>query len=322
MQSSFKSIGARALLVSLLAASVSMAYATGSHNPPTGSNGSTGQTGGGGGGGGGGGVGVGLGIGQGGEGGTGTGIGTGTAAAAATGTATGTAVGGDQQQQQQQRQGFVGSNEANLGASTDASQAVRQEAVGAGNTTTVGGSSSSYNARALVIPAIIPGTPMTIVPSANITSVSDDCGPLQQIIRTPVTSTFNGIIWDSTRDAGWTEDLAEYWHINGQPVPPGTPFAQPMVYRMIDGQPYGHKVLYSTSVNTQGGARHIALGGGGGSNQGWAQGGAGASGADQRQFTTIQLRLCALKVTPTTVNYYNTYNSTSTTLPTVKRNDQ
>jgi hypothetical protein len=120
----------------------------------------------------------------------------------------------------------------------------------------------------------------------NISSETLNCGPLERVIKTPVTGSFYGLVKKSKVDLGFTEELAPYIDDNGVEIQ----------YKAVlnpDGSTsyYGHQVILSTAILGTSGARSIAGGGGAGSG-GWGQGGLGSSSSNQQLVTTIVLHLC------------------------------
>ena len=163
-------------------------------------------------------------------------------------------------------------------------------------------STNNVDARSLYIPQVVAATPPSVVPSATAVAGVMNCGPLQQVVRTPVVGKFYGFFSDNDVPQGWTEDLVPYTvDANGAPVAFDAPGAVIKPYHTIGGKPFGHIVLTNTAVVGVSGGRNLAIGGGGGSNMSWGQAGGGSSGASQRLVTTIQLRLCQIEEKPTQV---------------------
>lgn len=155
---------------------------------------------------------------------------------------------------------------------------------------------SKVDARSLYIPQVVAATPPSVVPSTTAVAGVMGCGPLQQVVRTPVVGKFYGFFSDNDVPQGWTEDLVPYTvDANGSPVAYDAPGAIIKPYHVIGGKPFGHIVLTNTAVVGVSGGRNLAIGGGGGSNMNWGQAGGGSSGASQRLVTTVQLRLCQIE---------------------------
>jgi hypothetical protein len=173
------------------------------------------------------------------------------------------------------------------------------------NKTSVGG--------VLFIPPVVPETPPSQLSVGNIVKETLACGPLQIVVQTPITGTFFGLFKNSKITQGHTDTLVSASQLYND-VP------------LTDGRKgyerYGSQVTEYTAIVQIGGARNIALGGGGG--QSWGQAGGGTSGSMQQMVTTIQVSACdigtfvtpepsalpALVATP-----YVTYEDRATTAP-------
>jgi hypothetical protein len=145
---------------------------------------------------------------------------------------------------------------------------------------------SNTNVHELFIPTVVPPTPASSLAVGNISGETLNCGPLERVIKTPVTGSFYGLVKKSKVDLGFTEELAPYLDDNGVEIQ----------YKAVlnpDGSTsyFGHQVILSTAILGTSGARSIAGGGGAGSG-GWAQGGLGSSSSNQQLVTTILLRSC------------------------------
>jgi len=227
----------------------------------------------------------------------------------------GTAAGGAAQQGQSSRNSLAGGDQSTRVGGQNASTR------SAGNTTVVEGSRDQSSYRALVIPTVVPPTPMSVSPSAQVSVSSDnECGPLQQVIRGKVKSVFHGFWSDTVTERDGDDTLEDLWFLNGYVVPPNTDFAKIRLYDEVNGQLFGHRAIYAYAVPSTGGARNVAFGGGGGSNQNWGQGGGGASSSDQQLVVRITLRRCMVKTQPAVIINNNTY--TQEQLRTIKNTDQ
>jgi hypothetical protein len=178
----------------------------------------------------------------------------------------------------------VGSTTAASGGNTLGSDASNS----GGNSLTNVDASSHYQAKTIFIPPVVPGTPPSQVAVGNVIKETSACGPLQRIVRVPVTGSFIGLVSSKTIEQGFTDDLAPMLDSDGVqvdyrriPLPGGG-------WRLI-----GHQVTMFTTVVGIASNRNIALGGGGSAGQ-WGQGGMGSSSSNQRLVTTIELRECEI----------------------------
>ncbi len=185
----------------------------------------------------------------------------------------------------------VGPTTSSSGGNTLASDANNS----GGNSQTMVDASTRYQSKTIFIPSVIPGTPPSQLAVGNVIKETSACGPLQQIIRRPVTGTFIGLISTRGIPQGYTDDLAPMTDGNGAridyrqaPMPGGG-------YRL-----FGHQVTMFTTVVGIASSRNIALGGGGTSGS-WGQAGMGASSSNQRLVTSIQLRECEIGTLTTTL---------------------
>lgn len=178
-----------------------------------------------------------------------------------------------------------------ISASAAAAAGASSDAVAAGGNsrTTIDASDrSNYRSKAIFIPPVVPGTPPSQLAVGNIIRETSACGPLQHIVREPVTGTFIGLFRNATVDQGWSDDLQPYRDDTGAQID----------YRR-ERQPngdvrlFGHQVIMFTTVVGVASNRNIALGGGSGGGS-WGQGGMGSSSSNQRMITTIQLRDCEI----------------------------
>ena len=151
------------------------------------------------------------------------------------------------------------------------------ENTGGNSTTAVDASDrSTHSSRdSLTILPMQPSVPMSISPATSVAVIADpDCGPYQEVIRTPVYGYFFGIASTSRKVLDHDDTLA----------PPS---------RYDDESTMGVKAIYTVSTVNLAGARSISLGGGG-SSGGWGQGNTGTTSSMTAQVTHIQLRACRL----------------------------
>jgi hypothetical protein len=141
------------------------------------------------------------------------------------------------------------------------------------NNTNVGG--------VLFIPPVVPETPPSQLAVGNIIKETLACGPLQIVVQTPITGTFFGLFKNSQIAQGHTDTL----------IPSARAYSDvPLTDGRNGFERYGSQVTEYTAIVQIGGARNIALGGGGG--QSWGQAGGGTSGSMQQMVTTIQISSC------------------------------
>ena len=160
---------------------------------------------------------------------------------------------------------------------------------GASNSSTVVDASSHDSSRYVFVPPVVPPTPPSTVTVGNIVKETFACGPLQRVVREPVTGTYFGLIGRGRVAQGTTERLEPYLDASGRQVE----YRKVMLEDGFGYRLFGHQVTQYTTVVGVSAARHIAIGGGGG-NGAWGQGGGGASSAMQQMVTTIQLRECEI----------------------------
>lgn len=183
----------------------------------------------------------------------------------------------------------TGATSASAAAAAAAAARSDSLATGGNSRTNVDASDrSSYRSRAIFIPPVVPGTPPSQLAVGNIISETSACGPLQHIVRQPVTGTFIGLFSNASIAQGWSDDLEPYRDASGMVVD----------YRRDllpngDVHLFGHQVTMFTTVIGVASNRNIALGGGSGGGS-WGQGGMGSSSSNQRMVTTIQLRDCEI----------------------------
>lgn len=176
-------------------------------------------------------------------------------------------------------------------ASAAAAAAARSDSLASGGnsrTSVDASDQSSYRSRAIFIPPVVPGTPPSQLAVGNIIRETSACGPLQHVVREPVTGTFIGLLRNASVAQGWSDDLEPYYDASGAVVD----------YRRDqlpngDVRLFGHQVIMFTTVIGVASNRNIALGGGSGGGS-WGQGGMGSSSSNQRMVTTIQLRDCEI----------------------------
>lgn len=183
----------------------------------------------------------------------------------------------------------IGPISASASAAAAAAANAGSTASGGNSRTTIDASDhSNYRSKAIFIPPVVPGTPPSQLAVGNIIRETSACGPLQRIVREPVTGTFIGLFHNASVAQGWSDNLEPYLDDEGLQVD----------YRR-DRQPngdvrlFGHQVIMFTTVVGVASNRNFALGGGSGSG-GWGQGGMGASSSNQRMVTNIQLRDCEI----------------------------
>lgn len=141
------------------------------------------------------------------------------------------------------------------------------------------GSGDTYKSFAIGLSAQV--TPPTAIAGANVTAVTGACGPMVEIIRTPVTGTFIGFFADAQNPQGYTERMEDYSADGVNPTP----------YIAMHGRWFGHQVTQYAAVVSVGGARSASFSGWGAGGPGGSIGG-GASGANQQMVYGIQKRLC------------------------------
>jgi hypothetical protein len=146
--------------------------------------------------------------------------------------------------------------------------------------------------RTVYVPSVVPMTPPSHVGTSELLKETTACGPLQQVVRTPVTGIFFGAVKRQPIDLGTTDELAPYVDEAGQmqlfrevPVQ-----SNPNAVRLI-----GHQATIVTTSISLASTRNVALGGASGSGS-WAQAGAGASSAMTQLVSSIQLRSCDMGV--------------------------
>lgn len=160
-------------------------------------------------------------------------------------------------------------------------------------------SNHSYidKSRVTFIPPVVPPTPPSHVAIGNIIKETLACGPLQKVVKTPITGTSRGLFSRTTVNQGYTYDLEPFIDNDGNMVD----------YRRVynpDGsiQLFGHQVvMFATIVGLSSGG-NFAIGGGGGGGA-WGQGGFGTSSSNTRLVTNIQLVQCEIGTFKPTVEY-------------------
>lgn len=160
---------------------------------------------------------------------------------------------------------------------------------GGNSTTTVDAADrSTYKSTAIFIPSVVPGTPPSQLAVGNIIRETSACGPLQRVVRKPVTGTFIGLFSDTAISQGWADDLQPYLDADGKLID----------YRLVttpngDVHMFGDQVTMFTTVIGVASNRNIAIGGGGEGGT-WGQAGMGSSSSNQQMVTNIQLRSCEI----------------------------
>ena len=157
-------------------------------------------------------------------------------------------------------------------------------------TTTNNNSSTVVDSRSIYVPSITPPALPSQSSIGNILMETSECGPLQQVVKTPIEGTFQGLFKSNKVQQGFTYELAPYTDSEGR-----IQFYKEVPLR---GQPgsfsiVGHQVVTSTTVVGVASMRNIALGGASSSGS-WGQAGGGGSIANSQLVTNIQLRSCEL----------------------------
>jgi hypothetical protein len=141
-------------------------------------------------------------------------------------------------------------------------------------------------------------TPPSTVAIGNIVKETTACGPLQSVVKTPITGSYVGFFKKVKIDQGYTYDLTPYTDSNGVPQ-------QYLFTKLPDRDGYrifGHQKIIFASVVGISGARNMALGGGG--NEGkWGQAGMGSSSSNTQLVLNIQLALCEIGTLEPEVRY-------------------
>lgn len=155
---------------------------------------------------------------------------------------------------------------------------------------------NSYVSKTLFIPAVVPSSPAATLGVGNVTAIVGVCGPLQQVVRTPIEGTYVGLVKKSKIQQGFDESLAPYVKDGVQ-----------LDYRTItlpngSVRYMGHQPIYFTTVVGVAAARNLALGGGN-SEGSWGQAGGGSSSSMQQLVTRIQLRDCEIPTEATQTKF-------------------
>lgn len=203
----------------------------------------------------------------------------------ATGGAGGTASGGTARQGQQQGQTqAANANGTNRSSNTNSIG----QSVGNGQSTNVGGSSYSDNSRTIFIPPVVPPTPPSTVGTPQVIQTTTACGPLQQVIKTPVIGTYFGMFTNDKIEQGFTYDLAPVLDNNYRQVS-----YREEIQSNGDIKQFGSQAIIFATVVSIAGARTVAIGGGS-SGGSWGQGGGGSSAAMSQLVTNIQIHECEI----------------------------
>lgn len=206
------------------------------------------------------------------------------------------ATGGDSRSASSSESGVVGSgNSSATGGRVDIGDTSATGGAGGKSRSTSGASSGSesaansggnsidassrYDNRTVFIPPVNVPVPPSIVPAGNIIVHSTPCGPRHEVTHAPLNGTFHGLFRTKKVDLGVTDYLQ----------PSRTPFIE-RPGPNGSTQLIGTQITIFASTLSVSGARQLSLGGGGGSNMDWVQGGLGTSLANQQ----LALRIVAL----------------------------
>lgn len=157
---------------------------------------------------------------------------------------------------------------------------------------------SQYYSKTVFIPAIVPPTPASVQAVGNIVKETTACGPLMSTMREPIFGTIVGAFGGQRQvPQGWQYDLVPVMN------PDGT---RKMYYeqKLSDGSVrlYGSQAFITWAVIGTASARNLTIGGGS-SEGGWGQGGAGSTASIQRIATNIQLVGCEIGTMTRAVEY-------------------
>jgi hypothetical protein len=194
---------------------------------------------------------------------TASGVGTGTGGASSSVSAGGTGIGG--------AGGQGGSSSSNSSSNSGASN---------GNMT--------LNTSNLVIPTHVTSVAPSFTPSSSVSMSGSGCGPLQTVVKTPVTGVFLGLLSNDNVALGTDEELAPYIE-NG---------AVKYFHELKNGTKtmlIGHSPMLSAAVLTTSGARQFSLGGNAVSGAGGSAA-AGQSSGMQQQTMKIKLASCVFDI--------------------------
>lgn len=140
----------------------------------------------------------------------------------------------------------------------------------------------------LVIPSHVTSVAPNFTPSSSVSMSGSGCGPLQTVVKTPVTGVFLGLLSNDNVALGTDEELAPYTE-NG---------VVKYFHELKNGTKtmlIGHNPMLSAAVLTTSGARQFSLGGNAVSGAG-GSGAAGQSSGMQQQTMKIKLASCVFDI--------------------------
>lgn len=160
---------------------------------------------------------------------------------------------------------------------------------GAGNSTNITTLSSTVDKR-IEVPVLFNPLPTTVTTAGNLVTERLACGPLQQVVKTPVLGTQVGIFVNTSIDLGNDFELASVFDKDGNQV-----YYTEKEF-VEDGakvvRRFGTQAIVVTALPNVSGASTISIGFAG--SHGGANGGAGASSAMSRIVTKVTLSSCEL----------------------------
>jgi hypothetical protein len=178
----------------------------------------------------------------------------------------------------------IGIGEGGQGGSSSSSSSSNSDSKSSASNGNMTLSSSSIS-----IPSHVTSVAPNFSPSASISMSGSGCGPLQSVVKTPVTGVFLGLLSNDNVALGSDEELAPYTE-NGV-VKYFHEFKNATKTMLM-----GHNPMLSAAVLTTSGARQFSLGGNAVSGAG-GSGAAGSSSGMQQQTMKIKLASCVFSIT-------------------------
>lgn len=176
------------------------------------------------------------------------------------------------------------------GASKAASSASNGN-VGNGNGAAVNVNASDNSRNLTVFLPPVPTTPVSFAPAGNVAQADLGCGPLVEVVKTPVVGLISGFFADEHVDLGFTFEIVPVLGADKFPVLyMEKEFVQPNGDRVI--RRVGSRVVEQSAVLNVSAAKNLAIGGFGSSGGGNV--GGGSSSAMTRLVTNVQVLPCEL----------------------------
>jgi hypothetical protein len=155
---------------------------------------------------------------------------------------------------------------------------------GAGNSTSI---STTITNKRIEVPVLFNPLPPTITTSGPMETHVTQCGPLMQIVKTPVKGTHVGIFKNTYIDLGQDMELSPIYDRNGTQI-----YYTEQKFANGVTRLFGSQAIITTALPNVSGASTLSIGFAG--TNGGGNGGAGSSSAMSRIVTKVTISPCEL----------------------------